>query len=145
MNSSDFPPLYEAADKASLAAQKQYLRVLAANFVLLVGAATMSVINYPHATFAVVQAAFLAASLALVIFLGVKQPQKVWYDTRALAESVKTVTWRYVMRAEPFNSDDNTARGNFVRDLRKIFEDNKEVSTHAIEMPAGELITQVMS
>ncbi|OKO86563.1 SLATT domain-containing protein, partial [Bradyrhizobium sp. AS23.2] len=35
--------------------------------------------------------------------------------------------------------------GNFVRDLRKIFEDNKEVSTHAIEMPAGELITQVMS
>jgi hypothetical protein len=141
----DFPPLYNAADAASKSAQKQFLGVLGANFVLLVAAAAMSVINFPHPTFAVCQAAILASSLGLTVFVAVKQPQRIWYGTRALAESIKTITWRYVMRAEPFNLSEDISRAQFIASVKKIFDDNKEVSSHAVELTAGSLITSVMS
>ena len=48
-------------------------------------------------------------------------------------------------RAEPFNTDDTAARAGFIASVRKILEDNKEVSSHAVEMPAGSLITNIMS
>jgi hypothetical protein len=31
------------------------------------------------------------------------QPQRVWYEARAAAESVKTLSWRYSVGGEPFN------------------------------------------
>jgi conflict system pore-forming effector with SLATT domain len=145
LKEADFPPLYTAADAASKGAQKQFLRILGTNFVLLVVAAAMSVINFPHPTFAICQATILATSLGLIIFLAVKQPQRVWYSTRALAESIKTITWRYVMRAEPFDSDEDKSRLGFIASVKKIFDDNKEVSSHAVELTAGALITPVMS
>jgi SMODS and SLOG-associating 2TM effector domain 3/SMODS and SLOG-associating 2TM effector domain 1 len=145
LKETDFPPLYTAADAASKSAQKQFLGVLGTNFVLLVAAATMSVVNYPHPTFAICQAAILASSLGLVVFLAVKQPQRIWYGTRALAESIKTITWRYVMRAEPFNADEVSSRDRFVASVKKIFDDNKEVSSHAVEFTVGSLITPMMN
>jgi hypothetical protein len=39
---------------------------------------------------------------------------------------VKTVTWRYMMRAEPYQNDDNTSGSIFIDDLRKILNQNKQ-------------------
>lgn len=145
MKETEFPPLYVAADAASLAAQQHFLRALGGNLFLLVVAAAMSVINYPHVVFAAGQIVVLSASLCLTVFLAVKEPQKIWYGTRALAESVKTITWRYVTRAEPFNGSDAEARGVFGDSLKKILESNKHVSLHAVKFEPGQSISAAMS
>ncbi|HCB7267327.1 TPA: SLATT domain-containing protein, partial [Escherichia coli] len=41
-----------------------------------------------------------AASTGLLLYMAVQKPEKEWYGCRALAESIKTSTWRYMMRAE---------------------------------------------
>ena len=44
-----------------------------------------------------------------------------------LAESVKTSAWRYMMRAEPFNRDDDADRDHFRQSLTEIFQSNKSI------------------
>src|SRR5690606_15189811 len=44
----------------------------------------------------------------LCIFIGYQKPDRIWYNARAVAESVKTLTWRYMMRAEPFQATEET-------------------------------------
>jgi hypothetical protein len=45
-----------------------------------------------------------------------------WFQGRAVAESVKTVSWRYMMRAEPFSTDGESDR-EFSRRLSAILGD----------------------
>ena len=42
--------------------------------------------------------------LALLIL----QPERTWYEGRAVAESVKTLAWRYSVCADPFPKDNLT-------------------------------------
>src|SRR5262249_39637900 len=60
------------------------------------------------------------------------------------AESVKTVSWRYMMRAEPFGRSDAADRDHFKESLAKIFNSNRRISENAVEMDAGPPITQKM-
>jgi len=41
------------------------------------------------------------------IYLVISKPEKGWYLGRAIAESIKTLSWRYMMHASPFESGDN--------------------------------------
>ena len=53
--------------------------------------------------------------------------QQDWYRCRAIAESVKTLTWRYIMRAAPFadGPSPQNARAEFRSQLSRIFESNR--------------------
>jgi hypothetical protein len=144
MNENDFPALYEAADNASKKFQKHFFLGLGLNLSLLVIAATLSVVNYPSAWFSIAQAAALLGSLGLVIYLAHVEPQRLWYGTRALSESIKTVTWRFMMRAEPYNNEDHLARQHFLLGLRKILSANSQVCAHAVEMTSSNQITAKM-
>ena len=73
------------------------------------------------------------------------RPDRFWYAGRAVAESIKTITWRYVCRAEPFQGDDPIARNDFQRTLKAIVDQNKDVAqslTRHLEAPQ---ITDVMA
>ena len=142
MKEADFPALYEAADIASKSAQKSFFLALGAYLSCLIVAAFMSVVDYRAPWFYLVQAGILLSSLGITIFLAHTKPQRAWYAGRALAESVKTVTWRYMMRAEPYQNND--AREHFVRSLRKIFDANKQASASAVEMTGVSQITASM-
>lgn len=145
MTESDFPPLYEAADDASKKAQKKFLWSLGGNLTLLVVAAAMSVANVQTSFFALLQMGPLIGTLLLTLYLAVVRPQRIWYGTRALAESVKTVSWRYVMRAEPFTRDEASDRDHFKGSLTDIFTTNTNISAHAVTMASGSQITQEMT
>src|SRR5262249_42627355 len=54
------------------------------------------------------------------------RPEQTWYKCRALAESVKTMTWRYMMKAAPFDAAD--ARENFRQHLLEVFKANRETA-----------------
>lgn len=146
MTESDFPALYRSADGLSLRAQRSFFLALGAQLVLLIVASALSVVNLPHWGIAVSQAVVLLGALACSIFLFAKRPDRQWYAGRAVAESIKTITWRYVSLAEPFESSDEVAmRQEFTRKLKAIVDQNREVAQSLTEHLDGTQITQAMA
>ena len=140
----DLPNLYRSASVAASEAQKSFFRALGWSFFLLVVVTTLSAINWPSSGFALMQAIALLVSLTLTAYLSFKQPQRKWYAARALAESVKTVTWRFMMRAEPYGGTIEVASGHLVENLRKILADNN-VLRDIVTVTHGAEITPKMS
>lgn len=144
MQSSDFPGLYQAADKLSGDAQTHFLSALMVNLMLLVAAAVVSVINYPHWFSAAIQATLLAGVLASSVYLAAKRPERLWYSGRAVAESIKTITWRYVSRAEPFHESDEAAKKHLLQKLTQVVRQNPGVSDKLISHLSAPQLTAVM-
>ena len=70
-------------------------------------------------------------TLAILVGLRIKRPDDIWYNGRAVAESVKTRTWRWVMRAEPYAMTNVEAtRSKFTDDLREILSQNQNLSEY---------------
>jgi hypothetical protein len=74
-------------------------------------------------------AALLAISLALSVYMKAAKLESTWYGGRAVAESVKSLSWRYMMGAEPFPiaGDAVEVDRNFVAKLASIVEERKEL------------------
>lgn len=123
----DFPALYRSADELSLAYQRQFFMALRGHLITLVAAAVLSIVSIPHWSIAALQLLALLGALSCSIYLFAMRPDRLWYAGRAVAESIKTITWRYVCRAEPFQGDNADARTDFRETLRQIVEQNKEV------------------
>ncbi len=145
MNEIDFPDLYQAADQLSRSAQTRFFSVLFLNLVFLVVAAILSVYNQPHVGMAYAQVVVLFLSLGCTAYLGYSTPEKKWYGGRALAESVKTISWRYMVRAEPFDKNNQISRSIFISTLSEILEANREISREAVSDSDRAQITGQMS
>lgn len=103
---SDYPGLYQASDSASKKAQSNYVFIIAINLILMIIAAGISIYDYKSvgskfAIYVIVGITLLGALILTIITL-TKKYEDVWYQGRALAESVKTLTWRYIMCSELF-------------------------------------------
>lgn len=96
--------------------------------VLLAIAAAISVINSPCPDVAIFQAVVLIGALGSAIYLYFVRPDRRWYSGRAVAESIKTITWRYVSRAEPFDNEDEIDRHAFGLKLKAIVDQNKDIA-----------------
>lgn len=120
MEHKDYPGLYRAADRASVEAQSAYLRSFKWHMVTLIAGAALAVNPAPHAVYSLVNAAVFLAALGISVLIASKRYEKSWYSARAVAESVKTATWRYMMRADPFLDANSVSEVNNV--LRKLLE-----------------------
>lgn len=143
----DFPALYKSADSASLKAQSAYFNALKCYLILLIIAALVS-FSYPADVYAAIASASLfLITLGILIWLKVQKPEDTWYNGRAVAESVKTRTWRWMMRAEPYESDGPNERvqKEFLNDLKAILNQNRSLS-HEVEWTPdlGEAISGAM-
>jgi hypothetical protein len=123
MGPSDYPSLFRAADGASRFGQRWYRFLIGAELVLVVLAAGFSVADgvVPgswKAAAAVGVAVAMAGSLVSRLTSRWRRDDKKWFDGRAVAESVKTESWRYMMRLEPFH-DDPTADRQFIAALQE--------------------------
>lgn len=145
MQEQDFPSLYRSANDLSLTAQRHFFRALKLHLVLLVVAAILSIVNIPHWSTAVSQLLALLGSLSCSIYLFSLRPDRLWYAARAVAESVKTITWRYVCRAEPFHGDDTSAKNDFQQKLKAVVEQNKEVVQNLVKYLEAPQITDTMT
>lgn len=147
MDESDYPALYNAADSASLAAQAEFFHVLRAYLILLVVAAAVAFSSMQNAFVAIISAALFLITLGLLIWLKVKKPEDIWYNGRAVAESVKTRTWRWIMRADPYESGQSWAQAQkeFLADLKSILSQNRSLSQVITWTPdLGEAISDKM-
>ncbi|MFD8086167.1 DUF4231 domain-containing protein [Kitasatospora sp. NPDC059722] len=94
------PDLFWAADSASLHGQHRSVVLSAWELVLLLAAAaTGSADGEAWAWPAAV--AYLGA-IGFAVVIGRQNPQGLWYEGRAAAESVKTLAWKFAVRADAY-------------------------------------------
>lgn len=128
------PALYLAASKASQNAQKWYLRLIVANLSLLVLSTLVSSINYriePIKSYLVITSAvLLIGSIVLTIIIQLRRLEKDWYGGRAIAESVKTLAWRYITGAFPYeiSLSESVVDKMFSDDLTAVLKEKKFLS-----------------
>jgi hypothetical protein len=133
---NEYPALFLAADRASAAAERQYLNLTRGTLVLLVSGAGLAAASPALAfgcvkpAFAVTSAILLAASLVLTLYLKTLKPEQLWYGARAVAESAKSMAWRYMTGAAPYLPDLPSAEVDrkFVLDLESIMKERKQLA-----------------
>lgn len=148
MRPEDFPALYRSADLSSVAAQTLYLRLIRLQYGLLITASTLALWFGTSRDLYIGYAVAVTASSALLIYMSVKKPERDWYGCRALAESIKTSVWRYIMRAEPFEDSAQLkdVQHKFAVFLQEILDTNKHISDSITHSPStGEQITRSMN
>lgn len=101
----DFPGLFQAADEQSVRSQQRHLRAVRARLLLaglaaVSGAATLTA--GPADLAALCTALFFVGALGADVLMLRTQSDKGWYQGRALAESAKTLAWRYAVGGAPF-------------------------------------------
>lgn len=119
-----FPALYQSADQASLSAQRRYLCLQKCHIGCLilgsVGAALATIVPVSAVKWTyIIWAIILVIGVVLTWVSRVHRDDKVWFDCRAIAESTKTATWRFMMKAAPFK-EDSTAAQSFIERLQEI-------------------------
>lgn len=136
--SEDFPGLYQSADHCSNRSQNVYFSSLQWYLFLLLLAALLPFIVPDRAVGAFFSLILFSVTLGILIFIRVKRPDDTWYNGRAVAESVKTISWRWMMRAEPYNNAERIedVSRDFIEDLKNILFQNKSLS-HALETKSG--------
>lgn len=94
------PRLFWAADAASRMGQDRTVWLSLWELALLVAAASAGAADgEPWAWAAAV--AYLGAVI-IAALIARQNPQRLWYDGRAVAESVKTLSWKYAVRADSY-------------------------------------------
>ncbi|WP_439147104.1 DUF4231 domain-containing protein [Vibrio sp.] len=127
-----YPSLYKVADAASLSAQKLHLRLTVLHAFFLILGTGMAVRSIPTKEYSLLIALVFFAALSLSLFLGVMKYEKNWYNGRAVAESIKTSTWRYAMRAAPFENAESvhSIKSEFRNMLNSILRTNRELGDY---------------
>ena len=144
MEDTCFPALYRSSDKLSLASQKLFFNALFLNLLFFVLAAGCSLFISRYNMLSYFQFFFLLLAACCSIFIYVKKPERIWYASRAIAESVKTLTWRFVSRAEPFDTEDARAIRHYGEKMREVVYQNREVASRLVSFLGEPQITGEM-
>ena len=104
---ADMPQLFLAADRASLDAQARFVNGTRLRLALVVLSALLTVtawrVGSPEIdVLAVGSTVLFVGALVLEGLLWSARPDRTWYDARAVAESAKTLAWKFAVRGEPF-------------------------------------------
>lgn len=134
MELKDFPNYYRAADRASIKSQKAYLNIIRIDLIAMIIAALLAIYSFQDVSqkFWIYSftGLFLFIGLILTIILKSKKYEDIWYQGRALAESCKTLTWRFITCSEYFDHslDLNTAKERFIVRIREVANEFKDLS-----------------
>ena len=108
LTDADLPPLYDAADRSSTEAQALFLRLTRGRLLGLIGAAFFGIYTWKWGGSGIDWSGVLGSlcfvlALFVELFLYRLKPEQTWYQARAVAESVKDLSWKYAVGGEPFN------------------------------------------
>lgn len=102
----NLPSLFTATDEYSQKWQKRFLRAQKAqlSFLILaaIGGSTSWVLSQDFKLSAFITMIALVCAVSIKLYLIANTPEKKWYNGRAAAESIKTLSWEYVSGATPF-------------------------------------------
>ena len=113
-----YPSLYDVTNKRSASYQKRYFFFLRLEYCILILNAANAFLTYEKKY---IVALVLFSMLMLMMVLKIKKTsEQEWYKYRAITESIKTVSWKFSMRAEPFNDEDEVKN---INSLSEYLED----------------------
>lgn len=132
LTQADFPALFTSADATSRLGQRSYLRLVRIDLTLLVLGAALGVTGalVPSALRAwplVAAAIVLGATVILTSANKVLRFDHDWFEGRTVAEAVKAAAWTFMMRAQPYDTDDAAAEARFITLLRHLLETQKDL------------------
>ena len=145
--SIQYPALFDSADKASITSQKSFLRLTILHALVLLVGTLLSINVIPTKEYSMVVAIFYILAVVFTYKLGKNRYEKNWYNGRAIAESIKTSTWKYCMRAAPYADDISmqVPNANFRNMLTQIIKSNNELGEIVqAHQSTGEQITATM-
>jgi len=139
----EFAGLYHAADEASLKAQRTHVLAVRSSLVLLVVGGALSAVSVSdQATkwyLSLFAAIISAASVVISIATRALRKDRIWYEGRAVAESIKTMCWRYMTAIEPYQPSIGSVDWIFCDDLQRITAEHssigKELSERLLRLP----------
>ena len=124
-----YPAIFHAADIASRSAQRLFLRLSACRLWALVAVAAIAALaGFIDRWSAYIALAPISIAIFAEIILWTQRPERRWYQARAIAESAKTLAWRYQVGGRPLGRriTDEEADAELIarlRDLLKEFRD----------------------
>lgn len=144
LTDADLPGFWRDADEASRSGQEWTLRYerlrLGGSILAALGAVFPLSAGHLDLAALVILLGFMVALIA-ELAAWVHRPAERWYDGRALAESAKTLAWRYAVGADPFPASLAEAPELLRERFAKIAEEASERIT--ITTP-GPLVTPGM-
>ena len=100
----DMPALFRMADATALGGQRRYYRqVLIQLAMLLLGTVAglaVQIFDVPEIAYVGVAAYIVLVVIRVTLKVGVAD--RIWYENRLIAESVKSLAWRYAVGGAPF-------------------------------------------
>lgn len=131
LREEDLPAVYKAADQNSLTAQQSFLTKSKVGLISLLIAAFAGAFTWQIKALGtadlmgIVAAVAFCVALITRVYLFKDRPERTWYDGRAVAESAKTLAWRYSVAAEPFGKDreDEEVDEEFSSRIRELLTD----------------------
>jgi hypothetical protein len=147
----ELPALYKASNIASLDAQTNALWLLRAELFFMIIAAIATSISIDDATMKKIAAGIAAGamifSLASTLTAKLWKQDKKWYTGRALAESVKSLSWRFMTGSDPYSLDiaPQEAEKHFSRCLLDMMKQIRDTPPFSIDNHGDEKqITEMM-
>ncbi len=150
----DLPAIYRAADQTSVAGQSRLNAELIIGLFMLIVAAVAGLFTLKVSfgdTMADVAGLVAAAAffLSFIVQLDrlVFKPDQKWYDGRAVAESAKTLAWRYAVGGNPFRVDSTSqkdADAILIDRFRNILDQMQQNETPITVPDSGDQITARM-
>ena len=151
MTNEDFPAMFQAADSCAINSQDIYLRLIKADITLLILGPLLAFLPELLPNFSIswlknigILMSISTIIVTLLIYLWGKD--KAWYGSRAVAESIKTLTWRYITGATPFSIDmsQKDADRKFGNTLQKLMEQESKLNwVYSLDTKVDQ-ITEVM-
>lgn len=126
----EWPAIYVSADDVSLKGQTRQKLYLGSTLGLNVISAALAMYA-GHKTIALTMLVAMIIAFALSLILLMEKPQAEWYNGRALAESVKTLSWRFVTCAVPYTLEvpEQDAKRQFVAALEVALKEGNSISS----------------
>ncbi|MFI9636661.1 DUF4231 domain-containing protein [Nocardia sp. NPDC051929] len=145
---SSMPQLFQAADAASLDGQRSYVGGIRRRLLFLIVAAISGIVTWRVGggrldVLGLVGMLAFVASILEESSLWRRRPDKAWYDGRAVAESAKTLAWKYAVGGLPFPVSmvaDEATRGL----VAKLGELNNQFSDLELEPVAAPQVSDWM-
>jgi hypothetical protein len=150
LESQDYPILFRAGDATAIRAQKRHFLLVRTRIALLLvtaGIASFSWNQFPDVRIwaAISSAVFLVASIALSAVMEMRKFDRLWFSSRAIAESAKMESWKFMMNVEPYEGDDAAAEKAFLERLDELLRSQPSVLPEMVALlKEGAQITEQM-
>lgn len=152
MELNDYPSLFKSSDSSAINARRKHFIIVRLRILLLLvvaGITSYSWNSLPDVGIfvAIFLASLLAISIALTAIMEIKKYDRIWFSSRAIAESVKTETWRFMTKVRPYDGTVQNSRAEnlFLAHLDEILHRQQLVCSELTKhMKSGTQVTDYM-